>query len=84
MAKIAPLYLEIKKIENSNKILLPSDDSDSYLKTPGGKVFQNPKTSLIESVIYELHRFDMLDVDDGSVVDAPCEDRTCTSEETGF
>lgn len=79
MAKIDPLYLEIKKIENSNKILLPSDDSDSYLMTPGGKVFQSPNSSLIESVIYELHRFDMLDVDDGSIVGAPLKQVTLYS-----
>ena len=66
MKKIDPIYLYETKHDNDFAISI--SDSEDLLKTPKGKIFSSFNEEIIENTIYELQRYDRIEIDENQSI----------------
>ncbi|MDC0239338.1 ATP-binding protein [Candidatus Thioglobus sp.] len=61
-----PIYLY--QIEHENNFAISIGKSDVLLKTPGGNIFSSFNEEIIENTIYELQRYDRIEIDENDSI----------------
>jgi len=66
MKKMNSIYLYLTTVNDRHMISI--GDTDSYLKTPGGKTLCSSNIEITENVIFELQRYDKVEINENNCV----------------